>query len=119
VGAGDGRQRRSIEGGGAAVSGSRIEFVGTTFDGGIEREIEVGGVLIAPGFIAPDALVALDTTVPGFDNQTASLGIPVIRVTDRPGENKVTAGNSLNQKPDEMLKAAGAIEPGADQEARI
>jgi cytosine/adenosine deaminase-related metal-dependent hydrolase len=58
-GAGDGRQRRSIEGGGAAVSGSRIEFVGTTFDGGIERESEVGSVLIAPGLIDPDALVAL------------------------------------------------------------
>jgi hypothetical protein len=39
--------------------GTRIEFVGTTFDGAIEREIEVGGVLIAPGLIDPDALVAL------------------------------------------------------------
>jgi hypothetical protein len=57
--------------------------------------------------------------VPGFDNQTDHLGIPVIRVTHRPGENKVTAGNSLDPRPDEMLKAAGAIEPGADQEARI
>ncbi len=39
------------------------------FSGDVDREIEAGDALIAPGFVDLDALFDLDTTVLGFDNQ--------------------------------------------------
>ena len=65
----DGERHRLIENGCVVFSGNRIEYVGKRFDGPVDREIEAGDALIAPGFIDLDALFDLDTTVLGFDNQ--------------------------------------------------
>jgi cytosine/adenosine deaminase-related metal-dependent hydrolase len=65
----DGNQHRLIENGCVVFSGNRIEYVGTHFDGAVDREIDAGDALIAPGFVDLDALFDLDTTVLGFDNQ--------------------------------------------------
>lgn len=64
-----GTEHRLIEHGCVVFSGNRIEFVGRNFAGDVDREIEAGDALIAPGFVDLDALFDLDTTVLGFDNQ--------------------------------------------------
>lgn len=65
----DGAQHFLIENGCVVYTGNRIEFVGQRFDGPVDREIDVGDALVAPGFVDLDALFDLDTTVLGFDNQ--------------------------------------------------
>lgn len=59
---------RLLENGCVVFSGNRIEYVGRSWDGPVDREIDAGDALIAPGFIDLDALFDLDTTVLGFDN---------------------------------------------------
>ncbi len=65
----DGASHRLIENGSVVFSDNRIEFVGRDFPGDVDREIDAGDTLIAPGFVDLDALFDLDTTVLGFDNQ--------------------------------------------------
>ncbi len=65
----DGRQHRLIENGCVVFSGNRIEYAGKAFTGDVDRDIDAGDALIAPGFVDLDALFDLDTTVLGFDNQ--------------------------------------------------
>lgn len=65
----DGTRHTLIEDGCVVFSDNRIEFVGRGSPGEIDREIDAGDALIAPGFVDLDALFDLDTTVLGFDNQ--------------------------------------------------
>ncbi len=65
----DGTRHSLIEHGCVVFSDNRIEFVGRDFPGEVDREIDAGDALIAPGFVDLDALFDLDTTVLGFDNQ--------------------------------------------------
>jgi cytosine/adenosine deaminase-related metal-dependent hydrolase len=65
----DGTRHHLIERGCVVFSGNRIEFVGRDYSGEVDREIDAGDALIAPGFVDLDALFDLDTTVLGFDNQ--------------------------------------------------
>lgn len=65
----DGKSHHLIENGCVVFSGNQIEFVGKNWVGPVDREIEAGEALIAPGFVDLDALFDLDTTVLGFDNQ--------------------------------------------------
>lgn len=65
----DGSRHSLMEDACVVFSGNRIEFVGRNYAGEVDREIDAGQALIAPGFVDLDALFDLDTTVLGFDNQ--------------------------------------------------
>ncbi|MDF1598959.1 amidohydrolase family protein [Mesorhizobium sp. YIM 152430] len=49
--------------------GGEVVFVGHDFPGEVARRIDLGNVLVGPGFIDLDALSDLDTTVLGLDAQ--------------------------------------------------
>lgn len=65
----DGTRHTLIENGCVVFSGNHIDFVGHDFPEPVDRDIDGGDALIAPGFVDLDALFDLDTTVLGFDNQ--------------------------------------------------
>lgn len=58
---------RLLENGEVVFEGDRILYVGPRFDGEVARRIDLGNVLISPGFIDLDALSDLDTTTLGVD----------------------------------------------------
>lgn len=60
-----------FENSGIVFEGNEIRFVGHDCPGDVARRIELGDVLIGPGFIDLDALSDLDTTILGYDNQPA------------------------------------------------
>ena len=62
---------RLIKGGELVIEGSRILHVGPRFEGEVARRIDLGAVLISPGFIDLDALSDLDTTILGIDHTPA------------------------------------------------
>lgn len=64
----DGARHLLIENGCVVFSGNRIEYVGRDREMPVDREIDAGDALVAPGFVDLDALFDLDTTVLGFDN---------------------------------------------------
>lgn len=51
------------------IEGARILHVGRRFEGEVARRIDLGRVLISPGFIDLDALSDLDTTLLAIDHQ--------------------------------------------------
>jgi cytosine/adenosine deaminase-related metal-dependent hydrolase len=59
------------ENAGVVFEGREVLFVGHGYPGPLARRIELGEVLIGPGFIDLDALSDLDTTILGYDNQPA------------------------------------------------
>lgn len=68
VGNVDGRHRL-FENAELVIDGGEVIFVGDKFPGEIARRIDLGHVLIGPGFVDLDALSDLDTTVLGLDAQ--------------------------------------------------
>jgi cytosine/adenosine deaminase-related metal-dependent hydrolase len=54
---------------GIVIDGNEVVFVGKRFEREVARRIELGNVLIGPGFVDLDALSDLDTTVLGLDAQ--------------------------------------------------
>lgn len=57
------------ENAGIVIDGNEVVFVGSRFEREVARRIELGNVLIGPGFVDLDALSDLDTTVLGLDAQ--------------------------------------------------
>jgi cytosine/adenosine deaminase-related metal-dependent hydrolase len=53
------------------IDGGAILHVGPPFPGEVARRIDLGPMLVAPGFIDLDALSDLDTTILGIDHQPA------------------------------------------------
>ena len=64
----DGRSHAIWAGGEVVFERDRIIFVGTGFDGHVDRRIDYGEAVIGPGFVDLDALGDLDSTVLSFDN---------------------------------------------------
>lgn len=60
-----------LENGEIVMDGADILYVGPGFPGEVERRIDLGPVLVSPGFIDLDALSDLDTTVLGLENRPA------------------------------------------------
>jgi len=58
---------RLLENGEIVLEGDRILYVGPRFPGDVARRLDLGEVLISPGFIDLDALSDLDTTMLGVD----------------------------------------------------
>ncbi|HSF62862.1 MAG TPA: N-ethylammeline chlorohydrolase, partial [Paracoccaceae bacterium] len=58
---------RLLEDGEVVIEGDRILHVGPRFSGEVARRIDLGQVLISPGFVDLDALSDLDTTLLGVD----------------------------------------------------
>lgn len=56
-----------IENGEIVFEEGKIRYVGHRFDGEVARRVELGAVLVSPGFIDLDALSDLDTTLLGVD----------------------------------------------------
>lgn len=52
------------------IEGGKVLHVGRRFEGEVARRIDLGNVLISPGFIDLDALSDLDTTVLAIDHPT-------------------------------------------------
>lgn len=65
----DGRSHAILENAEIVFAGDTIVFVGRGYDGPIEREIDTGNSVVAPGFVDLNALADLDSTILGFDNQ--------------------------------------------------
>lgn len=59
----DGRGHRLLENGEIVFEGSDILYVGRNFPGPVARRVDLGEVLVSPGFIDLDALSDLDTTL--------------------------------------------------------
>ncbi|QYK41332.1 MAG: amidohydrolase family protein [Paracoccaceae bacterium] len=58
---------RLLENGELVIEGDRILHVGPRFPGEVARRLDLGEVLVSPGFIDLDALSDLDTTMLGVD----------------------------------------------------
>lgn len=65
----DGTTHTLLRRGEVVIEGGRILHVGRRFAGEVARRIDLGAVLLAPGFIDLDALSDLDTTLLAIDNQ--------------------------------------------------
>ncbi len=65
----DGGAHKLLHRGEVVIEGGRILHVGRRFAGEVARRIDLGAVLLAPGFIDLDALSDLDTTMLAIDNQ--------------------------------------------------
>lgn len=66
----DGRHRL-LENGEIVIDGAEVLYAGPAFPGEVARRIDLGQVLVSPGFIDLDALSDLDTTVLGLENRPA------------------------------------------------
>jgi cytosine/adenosine deaminase-related metal-dependent hydrolase len=62
---------RILEHGEVVIEGADIIYAGPAFPGEVVRRIDLGHVLLSPGFVDLDALGDLDTTLLGVDNQPA------------------------------------------------
>tara|TARA_R110002020_G_scaffold34066_26_gene103767 strand:+ start:37619 stop:39094 length:1476 start_codon:yes stop_codon:yes gene_type:complete len=58
---------RLLENGEIVIDRDRVLYVGPRFEGEVARRIDLGNVLVSPGFIDLDALSDLDTTTLGVD----------------------------------------------------
>lgn len=65
------RRHRLLENGEIVIEGNSVVYVGPRFEGEVARRIDLGEVLVSPGFVDLDALADLDTTLLGVDNQPA------------------------------------------------
>lgn len=66
IGHADGRHRL-LKDGEIVVEGSEVIYVGARFPGEVARRIDLGEMLISPGFVDLDALSDLDTTLLSVD----------------------------------------------------
>jgi len=58
---------RLLENGEVVIDRDRVVYVGPHFEGEVARRIDLGEVLVSPGFVDLDALSDLDTTTLGVD----------------------------------------------------